>query len=387
MKRRNAPKNEKKLGGLYASPSTVETWEPPKFTLKQVRDAVPAHCFQRSTLRSMSHVVVDLSMVLALGYFALWIPNWSLPFQVVGWLSYWYLQGAVGTGLWILAHECGHGGFSDHLWLNNTVGFILHSALLVPFFSWKYTHSKHHKGCGHMDRDQVYVPSRRSQFLKDHNLPEDHVLEDGALYHEAPIVSFLNILMITTIGWPGYLLFNSSGQVYSEWTSHFLPKSAIFEPEQANAVVLSNIGLATTIAILTYCGQVFGSLNVIFFYVVPYLIVNFWLVIITYLQHTDPTLPHYSAGEWDFLKGALATVDRDFGILNHFFHHITDTHVAHHLFSTMPFYHAEEATRAIKKVLGPHYRFDPNPWYKAVWVSRKKCQFVEDEGEVLWFKY
>jgi len=77
-------------------------------------------------------------------------------------------------------------------------------------------------------------------------------------------------------------------------------------------------------------------------YVVPYLIVNSWLVTITLLQHTHPNLPHYVEKEWDWLRGALATVDRSYGFLDHFFHHIADTHVAHHLFSNMPHYHAEE---------------------------------------------
>jgi fatty acid desaturase len=44
-------------------------------------------------------------------------------------------------------------------------------------------------------------------------------------------------------------------------------------------------------------------------------------------------------------------VDRSFGpLLDHTFHHIVDTHVCHHLFSKMPFYHAQEATEAMKKV-------------------------------------
>ncbi len=34
------------------------------------------------------------------------------------------------------------------------------------------------------------------------------------------------------------------------------------------------------------------------------------LVMITYLQHTHPNLPHYDDKEWDWLRGAMATVDR-----------------------------------------------------------------------------
>lgn len=78
-------------------------------------------------------------------------------------------------------------------------------------------------------------------------------------------------------------------------------------------------------------------------YIIPYLVVNNWLVTITLLQHTHPKLAHYNDKEWDWLRGALATVDRSYGFLDYFFHHIADTHVAHHLFSNMPHYHAEEA--------------------------------------------
>ena len=31
---------------------------------------------------------------------------------------------------------------------------------------------------------------------------------------------------------------------------------------------------------------------------------------LTFLHHSDPTIPHYRGKEWSFLRGALATVDR-----------------------------------------------------------------------------
>jgi fatty acid desaturase len=53
------------------------------------------------------------------------------------------------------------------------------------------------------------------------------------------------------------------------------------------------------------------------------------------------------------LVKALASTCRSYGwFLDQVFHHIADTHVAHHLFSYMPHYHAVEATAAIRKVLG-----------------------------------
>jgi omega-6 fatty acid desaturase (delta-12 desaturase) len=50
--------------------------------------------------------------------------------------------------------------------------------------------------------------------------------------------------------------------------------------------------------------------------------------------------------------------------------------VAHHLFSTMPHYHAQEATEAIKPVLGQYYQKDTTPVYQAVWREIKECNYV-----------
>ena len=40
----------------------------------------------------------------------------------------------------VIAHECGHGAFSKSEALNDAVGLVVHSLLLVPYFSWKFSH-------------------------------------------------------------------------------------------------------------------------------------------------------------------------------------------------------------------------------------------------------
>lgn len=43
---------------------------------------------------------------------------------------------------------------------------------------------------------------------------------------------------------------------------------------------------------------------------------------LTFLHHTDPTIPHYRRTEWTWLRGTLATVDRPLlGPLGRFFLH------------------------------------------------------------------
>ena len=106
------------------------------------------------------------------------------------------------------------------------------------------------------------------------------------------------------------------------------------------------------------------------------------LVAITFLQHTDPSLPHYTADEWNFVRGAAATIDREFGFIGrHLLHGIIETHVLHHYVSSIPFYHADEASEAIRPVMGKHYRADvaggPLGFIKALYKSARMCQWVE----------
>ena len=95
-------------------------------------------------------------------------------------------------------------------------------------------------------------------------------------------------------------------------------------------------------------------------------------------------MPHYDNSTWNFARGATATIDRDLGFLDwHLFHDIIGTHVCHHLVSTIPFYHAGEASIHIKRVMGPHYKADlETPFWTAFFKNQRACKFVEEtEGQ------
>lgn len=109
---------------------------------------------------------------------------------------------------------------------------------------------------------------------------------------------------------------------------------------------------------------------------------------ITYLHHTAPDLPHYRGKEWNFQRGAAATVDRNFlGWQGRFFlHDVAHYHVIHHFFPKMPFYHGPEATTHLRNFIGHHYKYSNQSVFKALWETYNKCQFVEDEGQVLFYR-
>jgi len=112
-------------------------------------------------------------------------------------------------------------------------------------------------------------------------------------------------------------------------------------------------------------------------------------VTITYLQHTDISIPYYPSKTWSFLRGAASTVDRDFGFIGrHIFHGAIETHVVHHHSSRIPFYHAAEASLAIRKVMGTHYQSDfKTPYMWAFWKVHRQCWFVEEKdlGSEIYF--
>ncbi|KAK4753687.1 hypothetical protein SAY87_001791 [Trapa incisa] len=353
--------------------------ETPPFTLGEIKKAIPPRCFNRSLFWSFSYVVYDFILASIIYYVAAtYIPVLPVCLRYAAWPVYWTVQGCVLTGVWVLAHECGHHAFSDYQWLDDCVGLLLHSSLLVPYFSWKYSHRRHHSNTGSMERDEVFVPKPKWK------------MPWYSRYLNNPPGRVLTLIVTLTLGWPLYLALNVSGRSYDRFACHYDPYGPIYSDRERLQIYISDAGVMAASYALYRIAAVRGLTWLVCMYGGPLLVVNAFLVMITYLQHTHPALPHYDSSEWDWLRGALATVDRDYGILNKVFHNITDTHVAHHLFSTMPHYHAMEATRAIRPLLGDYYRFDGTPVYKAIWREARECLYVEQEDStpskgVFWY--
>jgi fatty acid desaturase len=125
-----------------------------------------------------------------------------------------------------------------------------------------------------------------------------------------------------------------------------------------------------------------GIVPVLALYVGPYLVVNFWLVLYTWLQHTDADVPHFEDDEWTWVKGAFMTIDRPYGGLLDFLHHrIGSTHVAHHIDARIPHYNAAKATRAIREHFPHLYLYDSTPIPKALWKIATQCNVVTKAKE------
>ncbi|KVI12048.1 Fatty acid desaturase, type 1 [Cynara cardunculus var. scolymus] len=112
--------------------------------------------------------------------------------------------------------------------------------------------------------------------------------------------------------------------------------SPIFTEREREQVLLSDLGLIAVAYAVRQAVLANGAAWVMCIYGVPVLAINAFFVLFTYLHHTHLSMPHYDSTESDWIKGALSTIDRDFGFLNRVFHHVTHTHVLHHLISYIP---------------------------------------------------
>lgn len=167
------------------------------------------------------------------------------------------------------------------------------------------------------------------------------------------------------IGWmPGYLVVNSWGpaKYRANGANHFDPDAPFYTQKERSSVIVSNAECLLALGIIGYFVNTYGFLLIIKLYFVPYLVVNAYLVVITYLNHTDTFVPHLRGEGWNWLHGNLCTVDRSFGKwLDGVLHNVTHTHVLHHIFPKIPHYHAAEAFEHIRPILGEYFLRDETP--------------------------
>ncbi|KAE9961405.1 hypothetical protein BLS_002172 [Venturia inaequalis] len=358
-------------------------------TIPQLREAIPKHCFERSATKSIAYLVRDLALIATLAWSAFtFIPTiQSDPARLILWQIYGFVQGLVGTGLWIIAHECGHGAFSPNQTLNDWCGLFGHSLLLVPYHSWRITHHRHHNYVAHMDKDTAFVPKRAEELSPQKSTQGGRVHAFLESIEDAPAVVLAQLVLHQFFGWPLHMMFNASAGRKSAPegvklgylnSSHFLPLGGLFTRAQWKKIMITNIGLLCVLSMLYKFGQAFGPAMVMHMYFVPWFWVHHWLVAITYLHHNHVDVPHFEDETWTFVKGASSTVDRDFGFVGeHLFHNIIETHVAHHFFPKIPFYHAREATKAIRPVLGESYNKDTTNMMVALWSTFRNCRAME----------
>ena len=357
-----------------ANPAPEDSAESISYPSKgELLNALPAELSKLNPAKSWSSLAISVGLSsLAV------IVGTKLPLSAAAiplWLLYGVITGTIAMGCWVIAHECGHHAFHPNRRIEGVVGFVLHSILLVPYYSWAHSHAVHHAHCNHLEQGETHVPARATS-------PLGQATERIKKTLNPTIFGIISLFNHLVIGWQLYLFLGATGgEDYDSPTSHFWNRSRdsngkrrLFPQSFRKWMIRSNLGLLAMVALLIVASAQYSLLRVLCVYGLPYLVINMWLTTYTWLQHTNTDIPHFSNETWTWSKGALQTVDRPYGPVLNFLHHgIGSTHVCHHINSSIPHYNAWRGTQLLRQRFPELVRFDPTPIHKALWNVATKC--------------
>jgi len=334
-------------GALATSGAGVVEPNKKALDLNALRKCIPQEAFSKSILRSTFYLIFDYAMWAgacyaiytlrtneAFGYKEL--PVWQ---QWAASIAYWNVAGFFMWCIFVVGHDCGHSTFSNYWLVNDIIGHVTHGSIMVPYYPWQLSHSRHHAFHNHISKDYShpwYTPDKLEK-------PDEEL---ARLMDRNPWVRFF----FPFFGWLIYLYGMPDG-------SHFIPfKSqrmwAESDPVEYTKCIISSLVVVANIAgIFLFWGQ--NVHDFCYYYVAPAIVYGWWLVAVTYLQHHNPDTLVYDEHDWKFVDSAFETVDRKFGFgIDTLHHHITDGHVAHHLFyKAIPHYNLPIATKAIREYM------------------------------------
>ena len=189
------------------------------------------------------------------------------------------------------------------------------SLTIRQLFDIQLSHRRHHMYHNHIDKDYShpwYTPDRLEK--------ED----EGAarLVHSWSILRFLFPLY----GWAIYLYGMPDGSHFIPWSSQRMWKESPAS-EYTRCIISTVSCIAWLGAIYVACGQ--DLMNLAYYYGASWIMLGWWLVSVTYLQHHNPETLVYDDDDWKFVDAAFETVDRTFGFgIDTLHHHITGTDAA-----------------------------------------------------------
>ncbi|CAM9152106.1 unnamed protein product [Chrysoparadoxa australica] len=337
--------------------------------MDKLKAVIPKECFEKSLPKSLFYMFRDFALIAGL--------QWLYPRYVEGnWpltLLWWNAVGFIMWALFVVGHDCGHTTFSNYPVVNAICGHICHAPLMVPFWPWAKSHHQHHMYHNHVEKDMSFPWFRQEEY--------DQTVSGMAKFIlKTPIHPFFSYtISYLFLGyWDG---------------SHFNPLSSVlfWNPrEKIQAAVSVSAVVAWLYLVIVVVGECNWSMLTMRYFV-PWAIYNYWLVMVTYMQHHEPDTVTYDDSDYNFAVAAMETIDRTYGWgLDDVHHNITDGHVVHHLFFTkIPHYNLKKATDALSpklKELGVYKRqYNPNFLWLFIRYNYELGLITHSKAQDKWF--
>ena len=322
---------------------------PQELTQNEIRQAIPAHCFEISRRKSYltaARVIALYAAGVAATHLA---PHWALlPIL-------WFFTGTAMTALFVAAHECGHLAFSH----SKRESFFWGHALLIPFFypfhGWRHAHNVHHQHTNNREADNAWNNAITEQQFNRQPAAIQLILTAvrGPLWFLGSIAhSFLT--QIETI--------RSGGKRRDEtWFS-------------------IAVGVAAGVAWYAAFIHFWGAAETARVFVPPFFVFHFWLSTFTLLHHTHENTRFFKTAEWGFYRGQIeGTVYCQFPRWIEWLVLDINVHVPHHVSAQIPWYNLREATAALRERFGKDivvYRFS----FRKLFAIIGECARTDEEG-------
>lgn len=298
--------------------------------LKDIIKTLPPECFQKDRRKAWSSVLLSIAAVV-LGYVAIANAPWFLlPFA-------WAFTGTALTGLFVIAHDCGHRSFAKRRWVNDWVGHILMLPLIYPFHSWRILHNHHHVHTNELHIDNAWQPWTVEGYT---NAP--------------PVIQAIYRGLRGRLWWLASI---------AHWAKiHFDLNQ--FAPRDRNKVKIS------IAAVVIFASILFPTLIIttgvwgwVKFWLMPWLGYHFWMSTFTLVHHTAPDIQFEPTEKWDAVNAQLAgTVHCRYPRWVEILCHDINVHVPHHISVAIPSYRLRMAHASLMENWGSHMHTTQFSW-------------------------
>lgn len=296
-------------------------------TIDDVRRAIPASCYARSTPRGLALALQDtvLWMGALVGVALIRSPLLSLPFAV--------LAGFAVSAMFVTAHDAAHGSLVPGRRLNRAIALVLMLPSLHVREAWEFGHNRVHHGFTVREGiDFVWHPLTTEQYRSLGRLARlRHRLEwsffgSGAYY-------------VREVWWRKMMRFDPPARHARGITRDRRIVVAFAVVSVGASAWLGWVQSHTVIA------AVWAPIELV---VLPFLVFSQVIGWTVHVHHVQPDTRWYSAKEWTKYRAQMegTTILRISPFFDVFFHRIF-VHVPHHVDMRIPCYHLEAAADAI----------------------------------------
>lgn len=321
--------------------------------LKDIIKTLPRECFQKDRRKAWLSVLINV-LAVGLGYVGIAkLPWFLLPIA-------WIFTGTALTGLFVLAHDCGHRSFAKRRWVNDLVGHILTAPLIYPFHSWRILHNHHHLHTNKLLVDNTWNPW----------LPEAYTESNLFLkgFYRAMRGRFWWIGSIAHWAVLHFDLANFSKR------DHGKVKLSI------SVVVIFAAVLFPTLIMTT------GVWGFIKFWLMPWLGYHFWMSTFTLVHHTAPKIPFRLPENWSAAEAQLAgTVHCHYPSWVEFLCHDINVHIPHHVSVAIPSYNLRMAHKSLLQNWGDYMQESKFSWALMKEIG-DQCQIYHPQEAYQTFK-